>query len=1023
MNLKLAAATLALVASVGYLIATRQQPNITRFDFEDGTAMGWTTVEGDLGKQPSNNDIDRHGSNFGKRGKYFIGTYEFVGDDGTGTIRSPSFTINSDMITMLVGGGRKPGVAYVALVRDSDGKELFAETGSDSETMYRAYWNVSSHVGEKVHFVVVDHAKGAWAHINVDDLGEMSRIETQALEKETVRKETERKAWYDGLLRPAARTPYLGSKCADLTMQLGGIGAGSIAIGGDGKLRKWQIFNKVNPACVVPGQMFAIHTSTGSRVLQLSPEGGLPGVAEVEFYGEFPIAELRYIDHSLPVQVSMQALSPFIPLDSENSSLPGIYFTFKVHNPGKQTQRVDLLSTMLNSVGYDGESPIQGVRNRSFGANDNERVVAGNLVAVDMRAPGLSGDAPQNGTMTLGCLDQSSTTLTRGGDLKDVWQSFFRNGSLPQQSSASGNREGQSWIGAVKAPIILKPGQTKSLTFVITWHFPNWYADYHPGLKRYRIGHYYNRQFPNAFSVAQYMAQNQNRLTAETTAFRDAFFDTTLPYWMARRLIAPATTLVSQSSLWLEDGTFAAFEGAGCCPMNCTHVYNYEQLLGHLFPDLERIMRETDLSAQLLPSGGVRHRTNLPLNAPRDTGPFVDGQLGTILKAYREHLQSADGAWLHQWWSRVKKALDFVVRDWDPNKDGVLVNEQWNTYDAAMYGPNTFIGTLYLAALLAGEKMALIENDPTSAAEYRKLFTTGSQRLNDTLWNGEYYVQISERSPGLADWITQDWPTERAEANRPYGTGCHIDQLLGVWWADQLDLDPLLPEDRVNTTLSSLFKYNWREDFGRVPQQRYFAGEGDRGLLICTWPKGGRPAQPILYADETWTGTDYEIAGMLMRRDRLRESFQIVKAIDDRYDGVRRAPIERSPWNEIECGDNYARAMSCWSVLTGAQGSFYDGPASLLRFAPVTTPNDHRSFFSTAEGWGTFSQKIARGQQVVTLTCRYGVVRVRQLEVKTQFKQGLAASGVLRISDGWARAAFPTPVVLRKGQSLTLTLR
>ncbi len=1010
------------------------------FDFEDGTLQGWTIVSGNAGKQPSANDDDRWGGNYGKQGKYFIGTYENLKDEAQVEMRSPEFTITSDYISLLVGGGSYPDGEYIALCRASDGSVLMRETGANSEHMTRRQWDVSKYKGEKVYLKLVDRETGGWGHINVDDIHEMTPAEMAAIEKAKREKEAAKRRWLADLMKPGERKVYRGKELDDIAINMGGIGAGNIGVCGDGALRQWQIFNKVNTGCVVPGQFFGIWAKPANgtavtRVLQQSAVGGIPGAQATEFIGEFPIAEIRYKDPALPVQVSMEAFSPFIPMNSKDSGIPGIYFVFKVRNPGKQPVSVSLLGSLQNAVGYDGGSKIEGVANQSYGGNMNKLLKDPNAVIIDMDNPSLPADAHQNGTMALGTLSKGAQVVEQYDDIAAMWSDFTKDGVLGIASKTGPSEKGITWNSALSTGIDLKPGEEKSVVFFITWHFPNFYADYDRSLAQYRLGHMYSNWFECACKAASYMAENYPRLSKQTHLFRDALYDSNLPYWFTTRISAPISTLTSQTCLWIEDGTFAAFEGCGCCPMNCTHVWNYEQTLACLFPDLERNMRHTDLTVQEEASGEVRHRTVLPLSAPRGTGVFVDGHLGTILKCYREYRRCPDRKWLDAMWPNIKLAMDFVLKSWDKNQDGVLVNEQWNTYDAAMYGPNTFIGTLYLGALRAAEEMAKVEDDARSAKQYRTVFTSGSRRLDSTLWNGEYYIQIDEKKEADliqdAAWMTVDWPNETlGGANRPYGTGCHADQLLGQWWATMLDLGYLLPKDRVGMALDSIMKYNWRWDFGEVTQQRPFAGNGDMGMLICTWPKGGRPANSILYADEVWTGIDYEVAGLLIQEGKIREAYQMIKAVGDRYSGVRRPPITRSPWNEIECGDHYARAMSSWSMLLAAQGFTYSGPDGAVGFNPVIQTNDHRSFFSTAEGWGTFAQTRTAKAQTDTLQMKYGWLTLKMLTLGTAqtarpksvkvilngkpVKSNIKRNGKLMIQ-------LSSPAVLCAGDKLTVT--
>ena len=987
---------LALLFFLGFVLLGDAAWCSTKFDFEDGALHGWTVVSGDAGPQPVNKDDDRWSGNFNKQGKWFIGTYENLSDKATVELRSPIFKIDSNHISLLVGGGNHPAGTYVALCLADNDKELFHETGNNREQMSRRLWDVSAYHGQPVYLKIVDKEIGSWGHINMDDIRELTPAEERKIAEDKDAKEKALRRWYADLMKPTERKIYRGEELKDIAFQMGGIGAGCISICGDGALRQWQIFNKVNAGCVVPDSYFAVWAKAGkeapvTRILQTEKIGkGIPCVEKTEFIGEFPIAHINYGDPTLPVKVSLDAFSPFIPMDARRSAMPAIAFIFRVSNPNTGPVAVSLLASLQNAANYDGEGKIEGVKWEGYGGNVNSLVDLKPGQAIKMTNPSIASDAMQFGTMTLAALSKGAAAKIQWDNLDILWADFAADGLLDVSNNSSPSAKGRTWNGALAVPVMLKPGESREVVFLISWHFPNFYGDSvkrDARLKGYRLGRMYNNWFKNSQETATYIARNFRYLREKTFLFRDTFYDSSLPYWMLDRISSQASTLTSQTTLWLEDGTFAAFEGAGCCPMNCEHVYNYEQTTSCLFPELERNMRTTDLTVQQDPSGFTRHRTILPLSLPRESGVFTDGHLGTILKAYREYRHSVDRKWLDKMWPRVKKAMEFVWNAWDKNRDGVLVHDQWNTYDAAMYGPNTFIGSLYLAALRAAEEMAKIENDTEFAAKCHELFETGGKRLDDALWNGEYWIHIDTKEDAAkipnGAWILEDWPEEtiQKDQNRPYGEGCHADQLLGQWWANINDLGYLFPQERVRKTLESILKYNWREDFGKVNQApRSFAGDGDRGLLVCTWPKPDtRPNPFMLYSDEVWTGMEYEAAALFLREGMVSEAYRIVKAADDRYNGIPRPPIMRNPWNEIECGDHYARAMSSWSVLLEAQGCDYCGPEGRIGFAPVINPANHKSFFTTAKGWGTFEQKRTAKTQTETIGMAYGVVTLTEL--------------------------------------------
>jgi uncharacterized protein (DUF608 family) len=626
---------------------------------------------------------------------------------------------------------------------------------------------------------------------------------------------------------------------------------------------------------------------------------------------------------------------------------------------------------------------------------------------------GVPETSPTFGSMALGTLAENPSCLPQWDDPEKFWGEFSTSGTFASAGRQGPSRLGSTWNGAIAVPLELSPGEEKTVTFFITWHFPNHYRDFWEPAFTVNLGNMYCSWFKDALEAANYLGDNFDRLSGQTRLYHDTLYDTTLPRWVMDLVSSQSSIIRTQTLMWLAGDIVAGYEGcggdAGCCPMNCTHVYNYEQSLAHLFPSLERNMRTIDLTVQLDPATGmVHHRTALPLTAPRSSGEAIDGQLGTILKAYREHLHSSDRSFLDSVWPGLKKAMNFVMVNHDPDSDGVIEDRQFNTYDCAVHGPNTFIGSLYLAALRAMEEMAKVEGQPELAKQYRKRYKNGRARLAKQLWNGEYFIQKYD---------------EKLHPEFEYGTGCFSDQLLGQWWAHVDNMGYVLPEDKVKSAMKSIFRYNWMTDFTEFKHsQRVFADGEDKGLLVCSWPKGGRPERPILYCDEVWTGIEYQVAATMIWNGLIEEAFQVARGARDRYNGIK-----RNPWNDIECGGHYARAMSSWSVLLALEGSVYDGPRGALGFAPRCTPDDFRAFFSTAEGWGTFTQKRVPGEkglfapayreQTDTIELRYGRLALKELSFALPEKSG-RPKGVRIVAAGTpVRSSFKT-----NGKEVRITL-
>ena len=678
----------------------------------------------------------------------------------------------------------------------------------------------------------------------------------------------------------------------------------------------------------------------------------------------------------------------------------------------------------------------------------DKKTIIGNLIAQASGVAykpqtGWNDKSPLWGSMALAVVGQGTrdrgheiSVLPQWDDLAQLWNDFAEDGKFNPPTSAEPSAPGRTWNGALSVPLSLKPNEEKTVTFVMAWHFPNRTRDgrygWGPPPYQYdhRLGNQYNNWFKNAAEVVNYIADNFERLERETKLFHQTFYDSTLPRWLLDCVTANASLIRSPIYVWLEDGTFAGYEGAdACCPMNCTHVYNYAMSTAFLFPALERNVRETDLKVQMHPTEHfIPHRTILPLSLPRLQnaigGPHhhaLDGELGTILKTYREWRLCGDGDWLRKLWSYVKDVMNHVMRDHDADGDGVIKGEQPNTYDTHLFGSNTFIGTLYLAALRATEEMAKTMGDAEFLARCRERFEKGKAGYDHTCWNGEYYFNVYD-APNATP--------QTYNAHNCFGPGCHSDQLLGQWWAHVLGLGGVLPTERVHQALRAIHKHNWLPDLSRhVHRQRVFAEGKEKGLLCCSWPQGGRPQNPILYCDEVWTGIEYHVAATLIYEGMVEEGLQIAKGARDRYTGN-----QRNPWAEIECGHHYSRAMSSYSLLPAVSGFNYDAASGSLSFAPRLTPINFKTFFTAANGWGSFSQQKTQDATRHTISVKHGTLTLNRLTLELPASAGAETKATVRVGRRVVKSdvkyegkkchlSFVLPLVLREGQGMEVSVR
>ena len=580
---------------------------------------------------------------------------------------------------------------------------------------------------------------------------------------------------------------------------------------------------------------------------------------------------------------------------------------------------------------------------------------------------------PGFGNMSFAAFDANAKTSTDWGS-KDRFLA-----SLGEDSATT---VGQGLFAISDKPcstvisrLALAPGETKTVTFAIGWYFPNFAMSRRATPTD--VGRMYTNWYEDSQQVIDFLQSNYDRLYKTTTAYRDALYlDTTLPYWFVERSAMSSCNLASNTVEWWKNGRFYSMEGIGFCLGTCGHVWNYSQSPSRLFPELERsvrIMQDFNPEYAFNKDGrinfrGYRHDSD-SFNV---WGYIPDAQSGYVLKAYREHLMSADNEYLDSLWPRIKLATQYLMeRDARHGPLNGILEDLQHLTDSLGWGPNTFTGSLYLAALRAAEEMATLQGDDEFAKTCRGLFETGSQWSLDNLWNGEYFIH--KYSPAPKGGLPQD------DKGRSYGDGCLADQVFGQNWAHQLGLGYIYPEDYVTGALKSVYKYNWTPDVAtvyKVMTRRFIllANEGEPGMVGVTYPLGDPPKNRIAQNDDPWTGYEYQTASGMIWEGLLTEGLTIAYGVHQRYDGAK-----HNPWCEIEGGDHYSRSMSAWGMLLAAGGYTYDGPAGKVGFAPRMSPENFKSFFTAAQGWGSISQKRQLNQQVNTIELKWGQLNAKEL--------------------------------------------
>lgn len=872
----------------------------------------------------------------------------------------------------------------------------------------------------------------------------------------------------DDLDRIDDRFVFRGARRRYAVFPLGGIGSGGFSLTGAGRMVDWSIRNRPELHQFNGYSHFAIKAEQDGKLLKAlvlngpyegTPTGspsirkfdgfgfganrdsmaGVPHFSDVTFVGRFPVAEYAFHDERFPGAVKMQALSPFIPHNDRDSSLPAGMFAFEVEN----TTDAPITYVIAGTLG-------------NFGCDSgiHRFVQADGTSALHLTSADEDRPAEQRGDLTI---------MTDADDVEHVdyhfrgqwfdslslyWREFARAGRMPERHYDKPrqvkNMFAQPEHGTLAARVTIQPGEKKTVRFVIAWNYPlgsiYWYRRDKPdsadaGGSKPTWKNYYATEWADSLASAGDAFARWDSLERETISFRDAIFGAAMPAEIIDAATGTMGLLRTATVIRLEGGELWGWEGQhereGSCEGSCTHVWNYQQALASLFPALERSLRDTEWRYNQLPNGGLTFRQRLPLGSGFDIiGPCADGHFGAIIKTFREWRQSGDDAWLAGHWPNIRRALDYAWSAenpdlWDPEKTGILWGRQHHTLDMELFGPNSWLSSIYVAALKAASEMAAAMGEADFAAELADMAQRGGAYIDEKLFNGRWFAQALDLSDkafiepfdkGRAAGVLADsfmdayWSEEYNEIKYQIGEGCLTDQILGQWHADLSGIGDILDPGKVATALKTIFAESFRPSLvDHFNPCRVYAYEGEGGTLLCSYPEDAHePAVPAPYAEEVWTGLEYMIASHMILRGLTEEGLTIVRAARDRHDGSN-----RSPWNDIECGSYYARSLSSYALVKAWTGLTFDQRDGIIGFAPKGTV-EGRHFWSAGKGWGELT--VSGGE--ARLTVKGGSLEIGRLSLP------FLAGAVTADGKGAAREGdvviLPQPVRLGAGETLTL---
>lgn len=855
---------------------------------------------------------------------------------------------------------------------------------------------------------------------------------------------------------------------------LGGIGTGFVEIRADGCFYEWQIFNAgpwgqnvrstTTPSTQGPQYLrFLLRTKKASggvpQVRRLYLRGDdnelytLPFVQDVDsidYSAWFPMTGLRYNDTTIPVRVSAEVFSPFIPGSARDSATPGFHVVYSLENTSDEAVEVSLAGFMdnplasalaerklTNTISQDGEVTSllldtaaqsdfpSGIGNMCFSVTGGEhsyiggtfqeyalpglcrwrteRVHAMAMTILDEfqqtgRLPNAKGETdPSIALPTAVEIDAMSSAdvqrkikelgtdalLARifaeahaanpdGGEAAD--RSLLKEVRNNLTSDSRGRH--MTWgTGALASTVKLKPREKAEIRFTMSWYFPH-----HMASDGREMGHMYANWYKSAADANHFLCAQYDRHRAATEKFARTLTETSCGDAMAFAWSSQMSTLVV-NTWWTKDGGYAVWEGLGCCGLSTTDVdYQGSFPIVALFPEL-KLEQMKRIIAHQNELGQVPHNFAGDLDTVDRGFARVDMNPQFVMMAYRDYLWTGDKEYLTALWPHLVRAMAFT-ESLDSNGDGLPDRDtSLQTYDAwGMRGTPSYIASLWIGALRTGVKMAEVLQKQEDAKRWAALLTKASASFDALLFNGEYYSL----------WVDGKTRDEL----------CMTDQVCGEWFSHLIGLETTISEKNFKQSVASIIKYNFNPEFGL---HNATAPKGGAGLLALTNVQAGG----------LWSGIEFAFASFLMDHGRYADGVKIVEATHRRYMRAGR------PWNHVECGGHYSRAMSSWATMLAASGFKPDVAQQTLAIVPGA-PGDFHAPWVMATGFGT----ISRAGKAISIHCAQGTLAVRTL------KLSMAASGARAGGKALAAKAtrsgegvtleFASPVSLSAGQTLTV---
>ncbi|XP_011314940.1 non-lysosomal glucosylceramidase [Fopius arisanus] len=675
---------------------------------------------------------------------------------------------------------------------------------------------------------------------------------------------------------------------------IGGIGTGTIGRGFKGEFCRYSLVPGIYRYETVMANQFilTIRDIQGNTIYHqvLSPypkpkylsswKWGFDG-SRANYTALYPRSWTEFSIDEPKVRLICRQISPVIPHNYRDSSLPCAVFVWEVINESDRDLDISVTFTFQSGIG--GKVMSGEKWNECFEYKNTSGVM------IHQKLKGMPC------TYAIGSRARENVGISRTlefdplGDGIEFWESLGRTGKLEAEPRRESPRRLKDIACGVCASIRVKADEMQELEFSIVWDMPKiQFAGKAQEYSRYYTKYFNNMDGTVAPEICDDALNTYRKWETKIYSWQKIILqDNDLPEWYKSALFNELYYVADGGSIWLridesenlkcldirrEYGRFAYLEGHEYRMYNTYDVHFYAafalaQLWPHLQASIQYEIRDTiqmeDNRERSSLYDGSRHLRKLKGFVPHDVGdpeeePFQminaypihdvsawkDLNPKFVLSCYRDYCLFGDIQYLQDFWPSIKKTLDLCLV-WDRDKDGLIENSGFpdQTYDSwVMTGPSSYCGSLWLASLRCAVQIGKLVGDNENAAKYSQVLENGKFAFQEKLWNGAYYNFDSSKSD--------------------HRKAIMSDQLCGQWYLRACGFEhDVFPEEHVNSALRTIFANN-------VLKYK----NGKQGAVNGFLPTGSIDYMTIM-SEEMWVGVTYGLAALMIHQGMVDEGF------------------------------------------------------------------------------------------------------------------------------------------------------